>query len=74
MMDLEMRSLYGDKGTEITEDSRDKTLRELPPYQGPYEEGSDVMILPSQKKAHKPVMDSHTRILVNPCEMYADDC
>ena len=33
-------------------------MRELPLYMGSYEEGSNVMILPSQKRAHKPVMDS----------------
>ena len=36
MLDFELRSLYGDQGTEVTEDSRDETLRELPPYLGPH--------------------------------------
>ena len=58
MLDLEIGSLYGDQGIEMTIDSQDKTLQELPQYQGSYEGGSDIMILPSQKKTHKPVMDS----------------
>ena len=58
MVDFELKSLYGDQGTEVTEDSRKETLRELPPYLGPYEERSNIMVLPSQKRANKPVIDS----------------
>ena len=42
----------------MTIDSQDETLQEPPQYQGSYEGGSDIIILPSQNKTHKPVMDS----------------
>ena len=75
MLDFELRSLYGDQGTEVTEDSRDEMLRELPPYLGPYEERSDIMVLPSQKRANKPVIDSQglQEFLSTPVEVHIDD-
>lgn len=48
-----LQSMYGDQGTEVTADSRDEMLKELPSYLGPCETKSELAYLPSQKRARE---------------------
>ena len=46
-LELELRSEYGDAGSEKSEESKADTFKTLPSYQGSYEAKSDVRKLPS---------------------------
>ena len=48
-LELELRSEYGDAGSEKSEDSKAETLKTLPSYQGDYEARSDIKRLPTVK-------------------------
>ena len=56
-LELEIKSQYGDIGSEKSESSKAKTMKTLPSFQGDYEARSDIKKLPSHKKQVPPVFD-----------------
>ena len=46
---MDLRSEYGDKGSEISQESKADTLKTLPSYLGDYEAKSETKKIPSQK-------------------------
>ena len=56
-LELELRSEYGDAGSEKSEDSKAETLKTLPSYQGDYEAKSDIRKLPSVQNKPAAVLD-----------------
>lgn len=59
-MEDELPSMYGEQGTDVIEDSREETLREMSYYVGPYEAQSDVVYLNSYRRTEMPKMDTHS--------------
>lgn len=56
-LELEIRSEYGDVGSEKSKDSKAETLRTLTSYLGEYEAKSDLRKLPSQKFSSPQTID-----------------
>ena len=56
-LELELRSEYGDAGSEKSEDSKAETLKTLPSYQGDYEARSDIKRLPTVKNQQPAKLD-----------------
>lgn len=54
---MDLRSEYGDKGSEISQESKADTLKTLPSYLGDYEAKSETKKIPSQKFSSSPGLD-----------------
>ena len=56
-LEIEIRSEYGDAGSESSQSSKANTLKNLPSYQGDYEARSEVRKIPSQRFPSPPKTD-----------------